>query len=779
MAGDRECTGDSPDDAEALRCFVASRSEEAFRGIVERHGPMLLAACKRRLGHDAADAEDAVQSVFLTLAAKAPRLNVQGTLAPWLHGVSRYVVSTMRREARRRLEREREAARMDVGGEPDEGDAAGLWEEIRGGLDEAIDRLPARERDVVVLRFLQGKPWGEVGALLGAGEDAVRKRAQGALARLRRTLAPRGAPTALAPMALATLSACLTERSAQADGWTPYLASSVARSVIRAGAASAPAVGFMSRILSTITEGGRQMATMERNRAIALGLLVPLSTILISGTVVYMTAADADGDRLASLLAEAGTPAPNPAPDTAPRPAPDRAPAPDDTGTGAGPADPQPSPEDGSPAPERPAPGRIVDADLPAGLGIVRLRPLITCVAPGDDFQVLLRFEGPVLDGNNPMGTAAADIHVVIKNDQGREETFRTQYGVAVQPLCGNSGCRAYADRQIIPLISLHVPLTIREGAYVGNAGYMLACTLASPQGAGDFDAPGVYTIRIRGEIRREGADPVPFETGELAVERATASSETLPLAVVEHTAHMALIRYLQDRMATDPSDSRIPQALPEQIRELENAPPQPNRTIVENDAGNRLVRFGLPIPNAEAGGYRYEVEIRPDGTVVGFGGDRHGCIARGTHVETGRGSLPIEQVIVGDRAWGYDTATGNRVLTEVQRVWRTTAPETIRIGANLRVSANHPVYADGEWKPAGRIGPGDKLLGGDLRVFEAGPMETIPGKVDVFDLTVGEPHNFFAGGVLVHNKSRAPSPRLDDPWFALWDRPPQEEERR
>jgi hypothetical protein len=46
---------------------------------------------------------------------------------------------------------------------------------------------------------------------------------------------------------------------------------------------------------------------------------------------------------------------------------------------------------------------------------------------------------------------------------------------------------------------------------------------------------------------------------------------------------------------------------------------------------------------------------------------------------------------------------------------------------------------------------------------------QKVRGALAVYDITVDEPHNYFAGGILVHNKSRDYSPHLDDPWYQLW----------
>src|SRR5437868_6174491 len=92
----------APDaDAALLARFAINRDEAAFAALVARHGPMVLATCRRVLGSPH-DAEDACQAAFLVLARRAVALRINGSVAAWLHGVARRAALAARRAARRR-----------------------------------------------------------------------------------------------------------------------------------------------------------------------------------------------------------------------------------------------------------------------------------------------------------------------------------------------------------------------------------------------------------------------------------------------------------------------------------------------------------------------------------------------------------------------------------------------------------------------------------------------------------------------------------------------------
>jgi hypothetical protein len=83
-----------------------------------------------------------------------------------------------------------------------------VWLQIAPNLDAAIARLNAKDRHAIILRFFQNKTLQEIGAALGATEDAAKKRVHRGLEKLRLFLTERGnvSPTAVISEAIATYS---------------------------------------------------------------------------------------------------------------------------------------------------------------------------------------------------------------------------------------------------------------------------------------------------------------------------------------------------------------------------------------------------------------------------------------------------------------------------------------------------------------------------------------------------------------------------------------------
>jgi RNA polymerase sigma factor (sigma-70 family) len=179
-------------DGELLDCFRTQRGpsgEQAFRALVERHGPLVLGLC-RRLVKDSHDAEDAFQATFLILMQKAGSIRSRENLGPWLYGVASRVARRVRRRSLARVNWPRHAlAEVPARAEP--ASACDTAESERAILDE-ISRLPERLRGPIVLCCLEGQSYELAAARLALTEPALRGRLYRARNRLSRRLRARG-----------------------------------------------------------------------------------------------------------------------------------------------------------------------------------------------------------------------------------------------------------------------------------------------------------------------------------------------------------------------------------------------------------------------------------------------------------------------------------------------------------------------------------------------------------------------------------------------------------
>jgi RNA polymerase sigma-70 factor (ECF subfamily) len=149
---------------------------------------------------DAEDAQEVMQDVLTSLVRSLRTFRGEAALSTWAYTVARH--ACMRRR-RRRVDEPTRLESLDAagaGGEPGalevpdaEADPQHHHErrELGEALERAIAALPQAQRDVLVLRDVEGLTAGQVGRILGLNERAVKSRLHRARVALRETLAPR------------------------------------------------------------------------------------------------------------------------------------------------------------------------------------------------------------------------------------------------------------------------------------------------------------------------------------------------------------------------------------------------------------------------------------------------------------------------------------------------------------------------------------------------------------------------------------------------------------
>jgi RNA polymerase sigma factor (sigma-70 family) len=193
------------DDSTLLRRYARDGSERDFAELVQRHLNLVYSAALRQVNGDVHLAQDVTQLVFTDLARKAAKLAGRRVLAGWLFTSTRFAAANLVRSTRRRQAREREALLMQELS-PSDSSPSLDWERVRPVLDEALDELDEHDREAILLRYLGGCGFAEVGTKLELSENAARMRVDRAVDKLRALLARRGATSTTAALGLALAS---------------------------------------------------------------------------------------------------------------------------------------------------------------------------------------------------------------------------------------------------------------------------------------------------------------------------------------------------------------------------------------------------------------------------------------------------------------------------------------------------------------------------------------------------------------------------------------------
>jgi len=161
-----------------MQTFTTEEERRSFEALYQKYRRLMRAAAMKLLS-DPQDAEDAVQQAFLSIMKhfhKFSRIDCPETRAYVVITVERKALDS-RRAKRRVLPMEPEELRPGLEA-PQTGD---------NGLADALTRLPARYRQVLLLRFAYGYTTRELAREMGMTQEAVQKliwRAKQALEKL-------------------------------------------------------------------------------------------------------------------------------------------------------------------------------------------------------------------------------------------------------------------------------------------------------------------------------------------------------------------------------------------------------------------------------------------------------------------------------------------------------------------------------------------------------------------------------------------------------------------
>jgi RNA polymerase sigma factor (sigma-70 family) len=246
--------------------LAAKGNSDAIHAIVVRHQAMVYRTCLRIIGNEV-DAEDAAQATFLLFLKKCRKLKSDTILGGWLYRTAGFVSQEHIRNAARRKRREEKSHIMN---ENENEETTDVWNQLKPELDKALLALPEKHRNIVVLRYLEGKSNDEAAAILGMTPSAISTSLARSMEKLRGYFQRRGIV-----LSTLVLSAAFT-KNVSAAAVPATLGSSIMTAA--AGGAAATAV---SASVALMVEGAVAKMAWIKAKVIALaGVLVTSGALL-------------------------------------------------------------------------------------------------------------------------------------------------------------------------------------------------------------------------------------------------------------------------------------------------------------------------------------------------------------------------------------------------------------------------------------------------------------------------------------------------------------------
>lgn len=180
---DRQTRGTPISDRDLI-AGTAEGDRRAFELLVERHAAAVLRLASAV--SDPSTGEDAMQQTFLNVYQHAASFRGDASVRTWLLTIARNTAHRLHGKTRREelVDEPLMQLGLDAGWGSDDPEAIAIAAERKGALRKALSLLSPEDREVLILRDLEGLRGSEAAEVLGIGERALKSRLHRARLRL-------------------------------------------------------------------------------------------------------------------------------------------------------------------------------------------------------------------------------------------------------------------------------------------------------------------------------------------------------------------------------------------------------------------------------------------------------------------------------------------------------------------------------------------------------------------------------------------------------------------
>ena len=175
---------------EQVVALVIEGQTALFEVLMRRHNERIYRAARAIL-RDEREAEDVMQQAYVNAYAALRQFDGRAAFATWLTRIAVHEALARARKRGRYTTLDEEAAGVDdsmtmrAAADPER---QAFAKELGGLLEAAVDTLPDGQREVFMLREVEGLSTAETAQSLGVSEDVIKTRLSRARAMLRREL---------------------------------------------------------------------------------------------------------------------------------------------------------------------------------------------------------------------------------------------------------------------------------------------------------------------------------------------------------------------------------------------------------------------------------------------------------------------------------------------------------------------------------------------------------------------------------------------------------------
>jgi RNA polymerase sigma-70 factor (ECF subfamily) len=169
---------------------------DAFAELVRRYERPLYNFSVRYVGNRDA-AREVTQDAFLRVVKRSADFKHESRFSTWIFSITRNLCIDELRKAKHRnhpsLEAEGESGqslgeKLSSDGPALDGEKGASNNQLREGIQRAIDGLPEDQKEVFLLRQMGGVPFAEIARITGTPENTAKSRMRYALERLQKEL---------------------------------------------------------------------------------------------------------------------------------------------------------------------------------------------------------------------------------------------------------------------------------------------------------------------------------------------------------------------------------------------------------------------------------------------------------------------------------------------------------------------------------------------------------------------------------------------------------------